>query len=436
MKHLQLIRRGALALLAAAALAPVALAQTPPTGCAPAASAGRPVVNTGLPVVQIWTENAAPVVDKENYVKGCLRITDGSVMPYGQGLFHGTIRIKGRGNTTWNMPKKGYRLKLDSAAPVLDMPAHKDWVLLANYADKTLMRNAVAMELSRLAGFAWTPRLRYAEFYLNDEFLGNYLIGEKIEVAPQRVPITPMTTGDNTLPNLSGGYLLETEFTDRLTADDRWFSTSGGINFIMQSPSGTDVTSAQHDYMRAMMQRLEDTVLARNSDPATGYPSLIDIDTLVNWFIVEELMKNVDAGFGSSVYLYKERGAKLKMGPLWDFDITAGNVDYIADAIRPTGWLLPVHAPWVQALMADPTFKRRLQTRWGQLRRPYAGIGLYIEALRWRLHRSQAENFRRWPILNTYVWPNAVVLGSHDKEVDYLKSWLNQRVNWLDRQLR
>jgi hypothetical protein len=245
-----------------------------------------------------------------------------------------------------------------------------------------------------------------------------------------------MTASDNTLPNLSGGYLLETEFSDRLTADDRWFATSGGINFIMQSPSGTDVTSPQYDYMRTMMQRLEDTILARNSDPATGYPSLIDIDTLVNWFIIEELMKNVDSGFGSSVYLYKERGAKLKMGPLWDFDITAGNVDYIADAIKPTGWLLPVHSPWVQALMADPVFKRRLQTRWSQLRLPYAGIGIYIEALRWRLYRSQTENVRRWPILNTYVWPNAVVLGSYDKEVDYLKSWLNQRMTWMDRQLR
>jgi hypothetical protein len=161
MKHLSLIRRGALALLATAALVPAALAQNT-TDCAPAASASRPVVNTGLPVVQIWTDNAAPVVDKDNYVKGCLRITDGSVMPYGQGLVYGTIKIKGRGNTTWNMPNKGYRIKLDSAAAVLDMPAHKDWVLLANYADKSLMRNAVAMELSRLAGFAWTPRLRYA----------------------------------------------------------------------------------------------------------------------------------------------------------------------------------------------------------------------------------------------------------------------------------
>ena len=101
------------------------LAQT--TSCVPGASGALPVVDTGLPVVQIWTTAGAPVLDKDNYITACMRIRDGSAQPYQQGLFTGTIKIKGRGNSTWSMPKKGYRLKLDSAAAVLDMPAHKDW---------------------------------------------------------------------------------------------------------------------------------------------------------------------------------------------------------------------------------------------------------------------------------------------------------------------
>lgn len=148
-----LLAATAVALLACAS--GISLAQT--TTCVPGASGALPVVNTGLPVVQIWTTAGAPVLDRDNYVTACMRIRDGSVQAYQQGLFTGTIKIKGRGNSTWDMPKKGYRLKLDAAAAVLDMPAHKDWVLLANYADKTLMRNVVAMELSRRIGMPWTP---------------------------------------------------------------------------------------------------------------------------------------------------------------------------------------------------------------------------------------------------------------------------------------
>ncbi len=408
------------------------LAQTAP-GCAPGASGALPVVDTGLPVVQIWTTAGAPVLDRDNYVTACMRIRDGSAQRYGQGLFHGTIKIKGRGNSTWDMPKKGYRLKLDAAAQVLDMPAHKDWVLLANYADKTLLRNDVAMELSRRVGMPWTPRLRHAEVYLNDAFLGNYQLGEKIEVAPQRVAITPMVATDIALPPLSGGYLIEADFIEYIASDDRYFTTAEGINFVMQSPSGSSVQPAQADYIRQYTQMLETAILSGNNHPKYGYPAMIDLDSVVNWYLVQELTKNVDSPFGSSVYLQKDRNTLMRMGPLWDFDLAMGNADFEPLVVGPNGWYVRRQSAWIEALMRDKAFRSRVQTRWDQLKGQFQSIDAYIDAREKALKASQAENFRRWPILDTWVWPNSVVLGSHHAEVDHLRDWLKQRIKWMDK---
>ncbi len=404
--------------------------------CAPSYADTQAVVDTGLPVVQIWTNLAAPIVDRENYVKACMRISDGSVQPYRKGLFHGTIKIRGRGHSSWDMPKKGYRVKLDTASPVLDMPSHKDWVLLANYADKTLMRNAVGMELSRRAGLPWTPRLRFVEVYLNDEFLGNYQLGEKIEVAPERVAITEMSTSDISTPNLTGGYLLEADFFERIDpTTDRFFTTIEGINFVMKSPSDSDVTNEQAKYIHQYTQDVETAILSRNYDRDTGYPSLIDVDSLINWYLVQEVMKNVDSVFASSVYVVKDRNSKMAMGPVWDFDFAAGNLDYEPLAMYPEGWYVSAQSAWFDYLMQDKAFKKQVKKRWDKIKKQMKKIDGYVAELNSQLKYSQAENFKRWPILDTYVWPNAVVLGSHEAEVAYLTKWLKARVKWIDKNI-
>ncbi len=421
--------------LAAAALGVTALtAQAQTAGCTPPEWASLPIVNTGLPVVQIWTEGLAPVVDRENYVKGCMRITDGSAVRYGQGLYHGTLEIRGRGNSTWNMPKKPYRLKLTSAAPILDMPAHRDWAMLANYADKTLLRTNVAFELSRRIGFEWTPRMRYADFYLNNEFLGSYQIGDRIEVGPQRVPITKMTTSDITAPAVEGGYLLQAEYPDRLETGDVAFATTFH-NFLMDSPSGSSVQPAQYAYISSHMQSLENAIMRRDFS-STGVPKWIDVHTVVQFYLVQELLKNKDAAMGSDVNFYKNRGGIMKMGPLWDFDISAGNIDFYPPAMRPDGWYLRTQTAWFETLMETPEFKARVQQRWKPFKDSIKDLSSYIDRQAAMLDRSQRANFERWPILNTDVWPNQVVTGSYKGEVSWLKDWLKKRVEWMDKHIK
>lgn len=411
-----------------------ACAHAQTAGCAPPESATLPVVDTGLPVVQIWTTNAAPVLDRETYLTGCMRITDGSKQVYSTGLYHSTLEIRGRGNTSWNMAKKSYRLKLSSASTILDMPAHKDWVLIANYADKTLLRNNVSFELSRRVDMAWTPRMRHVDVYLNNEFLGNYLLGEKIEVAPARVAITKMKTTDIAAPNVEGGYLLQVEYTDRLLGTDTYF-TSRIYNFLMESPKEDDVQPAQKAYISTQVQGLEDAILRGDFDPQTGVPAYMDVDTLVNYYLVQELLKNKDAAMGSSVYLYKERGGLLKMGPLWDFDIAAGNIDFYPSAMYPEGWYLRNTTAWFDSLMRTPAFKARVKARWKPFKESIKTLPQYIDRQAAILELSQRENFIRWPILGTHVWPNQVVTGSYAGEVDWLKHWLRKRVAWMDKHI-
>ena len=431
------IDRGLKRLGAAAAMALLLAAAGPSLAqtltCVPGASGALPVVDTGLPVVQIWTTAGAQVLDRVNYITACMRIRDGSAQPYQQGLFTGTIKIRGRGNSTWSMPKKGYRLKLDSAAAVLDMPAHKDWVLLANYADKTLLRNAVGMELSRRVDMPWTPRQRHAEVYLNDDYLGNYQIGEKIEVAPTRLAMTPLLATDIAQPNVSGGYLIEADFLEYMSVTDRYFDTTEGYHFVVQSPSASNLKPEQFNYISQYTQAIETAIYAGNKSPGTGYDSLIDLDSMINWYLVEEVMKNVDSVFASSVNLYKDRNAKMKMGPLWDFDLGAGNVDYEPLAMGPTGWYVQAQAAWFEALFKDRDFRKRVKARWAVVKPRMQGIDAYIVEQQARLDRSQVENFKRWPILNESVWPNPVVLGSYPAEVSYLRDWLRRRIAWMDK---
>ena len=396
------------------------------------------LVNTGLPVVEVWTNANAPILDRENYLKGCMRITNGSKQSYqAGGLYQGAIEIRGRGNSTWFMPKQGYRLKLASpGAPVLDMPADRDWVLLANYADKTLMRADVGFELSRRLGMAWTPRLRHVDVYLNGDFLGNYLLGEHVKVAPNRVKVAAMLPTDVAEPSLGGGYLVEADFPQYTNVSDVLTTTASGILFNIKAP-GT-INATQTNFISAYLQKVETALLSNNFNPTTGYPSMIDIDTFIDWWIVKELVKDVDGPFRSSVYLYKDRGAKLKMGPLWDFDLSSGNVNY-STASEPTGWRIRDinKSEWMGHLFMDPAFRLRAYNRWKAVKATHIDTILpFIDQTALAIDASQRENFKRWNILNEYVWPNNVVLGSHAAEVTYLKDWLRTRIRWMDRNLR
>lgn len=381
-------------------------------------------VFTGLPIINITT--SAPVTSKDNYVTGTVAINGNTEY---ENLPLSTMKMKGRGNSSWTLfPKKPYRIKLDAKAAVLGMPAAKDWVLLANYNDKTLMRNRIALEFARRVGSDFAPESRFVEVFLNGEFLGNYLLTAQVEVNAKRVNITELTTGAT---DITGGYLLEMDY--RLDAAN-WFRTTKNLPITLKSPD--PITVPQLAYIKKYFQDTEDAIFSANfKDPATGYAQYLNSDSFVNWLLVNETTKNQDAREFSSIFFFKDKGSKMGLGPVWDFDLSSGNIDSTIAKV-PENWYVR-DGTWFARLEGDPTFNNKFRNRWAATRsNEIEQIFTDITQTAAYLQLSQKKNFERWPILDKYIWRNAVVTGSYDKEVDYMRNFLKARVAWIDANIK
>jgi len=210
------------------------------------------------------------------------------------------------------------------------------------------------------------------------------------------------------------------------------FSSIENLPIVFQDPE--EPVQLQEDYIRGYIDEFE-TVLNSGdfADPATGYAAYIDVDSFIRWFLVNEIFRNRDANMWSSCWMYKPRDGKLHMGPLWDFDIAGGNIDYDG-AYGTAGWWVR-DAPWFSRLFEDPVFAARVKQVWNeihadQLPELFESIPAHAAVLQ----QSQLNNFQRWPILEMYVWPNYRITGTYDGEVDFLQSWLSERIAWMDAQ--
>jgi len=384
--------------------------------------------NINLPVMRLTTDDGADITSKDDYVDGTVQLMDSS---NSSNNFRETMQIQGHGNSTWTMPKKPYNLKLDSKQNILGMAASKKWVLLANYDDKTMMRNALAFYFSQMFQMEWTPNSKFVELYLNGIYEGVYQVTEKVEIDPNRLNIDELDDTDNSGIELTGGYLLEIDSFE-------------GATFVFHTPKGLPVdsddpdppTAQQQNYITTIVDNAENALYSPNfKDATTGWSAFFDKSSLVNWFIVEELIGNQDGDFWSSDYFYKKRGDPLLyMGPVWDFDITAGNVDYGVDsAINPTLPWIRSQALWYEQLFQDPAFLAAVKARWTEIRPQVNNIPSFIDTTAAALAQGQQNNFQRWPILYDRVWPNPVAYGSYSAEVGALKNWMAARVTYMDK---
>jgi len=380
-----------------------------------------------LPVLRITTDNAAPIVSRDEYLSAQMTLESNVA---GEAAVVGGLQIRGRGNSTWDlMPKKPYRLKLTDRQALLGMPSSRDWVLLANYSDKTLLRNAIAMELGTRLGMPWTSRSAFVELWLNGRYDGVYLLMENIKIAGDRVDIDELGEDDVAPELISGGYLLEVDFRqDGHTI----FSAIDNLPIVFQDPE--EPAPAQEQYIRNYIDEFEAVLYSAGfADPTTGYAAYIDVDSFIRWFIVNEVFRNRDANMWSSCWMYKPRGAKLHMGPLWDFDIAAGNINYDA-AYMTSGWWVR-DAPWFSRLFQDPAFVARVREIWNDIKTDQlAALPQSIDTRAAALQQAQLNNFQRWPILENYVWPNNRIPGSYTGEIGYFKEWLDARIAWMDSQ--
>lgn len=385
---------------------------------------------TPLPTLYIQTENNAPIVSKELYLNATYTLVDGGSSAEVNAL---PGRIKGRGNSTWNMAKKPYKLKFDEKINLLNLPSHEDtWVILNNYADKTLMRNALAFKISATVGLEFTPSVQFLDVVLNDEYIGNYFLTDQVEVAHMRVPVDKQSTDDTSEPAITGGYLVELDgFAD---SEPVWFATDQGMKVTIKYPKDDKINPAQRDYITNYIREFENRLFSAGyNNPETGYRAMVDEASLINWYIACELTGNSDAFW--STYIYKKNNdPRLYFGPLWDFDIAFNNDNRLGDAAQK---LMREHAhnprQWIQRMWTDPWFKEAVAIRWKELTENgiAAELNTYIQETSTLLEESQQLNFQHWDNLDTRVYLETYLFPTYAQGVDYLSSYVSDRIAFL-----
>ncbi len=398
-----------------------------------------PDVTGTLPVLYVYTPDSAPVVSKDEWLKeshAYLKAADGTVSDLG------TASIKGRGNTTWrNFDKKPYALKLDKKTALLGMPKDKRWDLLANAVDRTRLRNDIAFELGRRLSpdhgqhyFDWTPRGEYVELVLNGTHMGNYYLVEHIKIAQDRVDITEMTAADITEPGITGGYLLEmsTEmdevnqfytnaFPDAYPYKDgqhRFDGSNYRLPIMVKDPDEDVMQPAQLAWLKDYVNTLQGHIVRNDGD----WTSQVDMDSFICWMFVQEVVGNYECFHPKSAYLHKDRGGKLAMGPLWDFDYGTFKKDYRSTPVYH-------YSIWYPQMLQNGTFKARVKELWPIVRPLLRDVAnTYVDARAAAIKASVERDWAAWPTSNN---ANLDINLSFDAAVASLKAALNSRLDQM-----
>ena len=363
--------------------------------------------------------------------------------------FDGSITIERRGNSSQWQGKTPYRFETvddegeNSNVELLGMPAENDWVLYAPWQDKTMIRNVLTYQLSNEMG-RYASRSRHVELYLNDEYRGIYVLMEKIKRDGNRVDISKLNPDEITGDDVTGGYILKFD----------WFYTGDNIGgfesefddmiYNYHYPKPSDIVPEQEAYIEEYINGFETIMMGTDyTNDSTGYPSMMNVESFVDFILLQELAKNVDA-YRLSTYIYKDKESvdnRLTAGPVWDFNHGFGNCDY-GETWEVDNWLLEYNpeggdqmAFWWELLWEDLAFQHKAAVRYTELRQTiFSEEHIYsiIDSVADYLGPAVDRNFARWPLLGNYIWPNYYVFDTYEEEIDYLKSWTAQRLAWMD----
>ena len=398
-----------------------------------------------FPRIDITTDDGQPVSSKTVYKTGKISFKDPEGM-YSDVKDLGTLtmKIKGRGNTTWNNGDLGwgryknpYKFKLDAGSKIFGMKKDKDWYLMADLQDPTLLRNAVAQRISRLVSMPWTPKFRCVELYINGAYQGCYWLYEAKEADPEnKVPVTPVTT------ETDGGYYLE---IDDKSDEDQYFRTATfGKQIKYKDPESP--TQAQRTFIESYINNVETRLKAKKFSGSGSYKELVELDTFINQYLVQEISKNVDGNMRLSSYFAKDKDTKLFMPFCWDFDLAFGNASYLKNDFDlttngPTGWFVKIRGgypyegdygrkrSYYQYMFEDPEFVQALKDRWTVVKPRLDMIPQFIDKMVEYNQLAFDHNYKSGKVSTsrTTDWRASV---------SELKSFYTQRISWLDGRIK
>ncbi len=434
-----------------------------------------------LPVIYINTENGVSITDKENYITSEFIIQGNSEYnTETTTLYNGTAGVRGRGNSTWSLPKKPYKVKLDKSTNLLGFGKSKHWVLLANFYDMTYMRNKLSYDLSGDLGEPYMQSI-LTDVVMNGQYIGNYQLCEQIRVDENRVDIlnwedvaadaakavkkaNGLTSDDQDaieeqmvadmgwvtsgsvkyngveysvsdcfeIPDIDGGYILE---MDEYMDEANTFYSSDGMPMMFNSPEF--VNKDMVNYVSGYINAFEDAISSGNhtttyNGETVHYTDLFDMDSLVDNWIVQEIFFNEDF-MKKSTYMYKDSGEKFKMGPVWDMDWSSGAYQ---SAAKPYDQWQTLYfsansqaKQWYKTLVQDPLFLRTVHARYWEVRDTYIQDMLdSIDAIYAQVKESGEASLAAWNQGNGS--------SSYAKEINTFKTWMTNRIAFMDSKMQ
>lgn len=359
--------------------------------------------------------------------------------------YDGRFAIRIRGQSTTVLPKKQFRIYTyqgddvtNNNVSLLGMPEENDWILNGLGFDPLLIRDRISYDLFRSTG-NYATRGKYCEVMINGEYQGIYMLSENIKRDSDRLNIAELLATENTQPAVSGGYITK---CDKLSEGDNvaWaYDThiGGWVDFVHDTPEPGEITTTQHNYIRNVFDNFKNTAASQNISTSNGFPSIIDIPSFVDFILVNEFAANVDA-YQYSTYFHKDRGGKLRAGPVWDFNLTYGNDLFIWGFDRSFYWVWQfdngdnVGARFWKQLYDNPQFRCYLSRRWNELSAPgqcfhFPTISQKIDSLSNLLNEARPREQQRWQSIGSPMEYQANLLA--------MKTWIQNRINWMNEQI-
>ena len=389
------------------------------------------VQKTNIPTIYIDTKDQVGITSKTEYVEATMVYISGT-----DTVRYESMKIRGRGNSTWGLAKKPYRIKFKESTKFLGKgyAKNKSWTLLANHGDKSLLRNAVTSKMGEFLGMPFNPAALFVDLVLNGTYLGNYQVSDQVNVDNKRVEIFEQDYVATEESNITGGYLLEID--GFATSEPVYFRTSKGLLVTVKSPDEDCINDAQKNYIRNYLNDFESHLFAENfTDAVAGYRSMIDSATVVPWYIATELSANVD-GFWST-YIYKDKeDPKIYFGPLWDYDIAYNNCNRVGDVTNASmidkGFGDDLTKVWAKQLIKDAWFNNAVNDAWKiKMKEGLTdNLCLYIDSMAALIDRSQTLNFTKYSI-DSRVYNEIYLYSTYAEYIDQLKSFIGEHASYL-----
>jgi hypothetical protein len=361
-----------------------------------------------IPVLKINTEFNSAVNSKTSFTNADINITNNGK------TIKEKIKIRGRGNTTWTFPKKPYKFEFDSKIELLGLPAGKEWVLIANYLDGSLMLNSMAFKIGELVQLPYTNHAIPVDVWLNNQYQGSYILTEQIEIKENRIDIG------------NDGLLLSLDQIIEPT-DQSFYSSNYKLPVIIKHPK--TLNPSQFTSIKADFEKLEKAILDPNF-PNNNYEQLLDTESFAKYFLVYMFTSNEEINHPKSTYIYKTNNGKYTMGPIWDFDWAFSfeeRQQYYSNPERPLFWDRKARGEiFFKRIYSDPKIKKLISQKWQQFKvSSYPILIQYLDDYANKIEKSRTEDYKKWRRGNADI---AI-------EKENLKIWFQKRSEYLDKVL-